>query len=692
MAEAAPKDEARPWPPWTFRPWTLPLALLALLVAAFGLMIPWLGLYWDDWAQLLANRLYGYQAYWRYFASDRPLSAWTHLLFAPLLGGTPLHWQIFTLGLRWLTTCAMFWTFSALWPQARRPLAFAALLFAVYPAFTQQPVAVSYHQHWLQYLLFFISLGAMIRAARQPQRFWPYTLLALATLLLHLSITEFFIGVELLRPLFLWLAVGAASEHFASRLKAVLRLSAPYLAILTAYVAWRLVFLRFPGEDPHPPELLVNLLRQPGAALLQLARFALMDVLYILVTHWSQVFDLRLLDSYQPVILASYVLTVIVAVAAAFYLSRLQDGEPQPGEEQRRWLRQALVVGALVTLLGPAPIWVTGNQLVNTVDFHTDRFALVAMFGASLLVVALLEWAGRSQAQKAVLLAVLIGLAAGFHLRTANDYRWMWTSQLRFYWQLTWRAPDIAPGTALISEDALLPNQELFSSSAAINLLYPQPPAPEYLAYWMYTLRPKYSDGVPEQIDYYTHLRIYTFTASTPNSLVLHYDPSRASCLWVLSPNDLYNPDLPELTRSALRFSNLERIGAEPRLPGYPPQDLFGPEPEHDWCYFYQKADLARQLQDWTQIAALGDEARQRGYWPSHPASNAASEWLPFLEGYARVGRWEDAQAITQAVVEHDPKYGDLLCRVWGRFDAWVDAGNVGRAAQQQVFARLGCR
>ncbi len=678
--------------PLIFRPWTLPLALLALLGAAFGLLIPWLGLYWDDWAQLLSNHLYGFGAYWRYFASDRPLSAWTHILFAPILGGAPLHWQLFTLGLRWLTAWAMFGAFSALWPQARRPLAFASLLFAVYPAFTQQPVAVSYHQHWTQYLLFFISLGAMIRAARQPQRFWPYTLLALVTLLLHLSITEFFIGVEMLRPLFLWLALGTAYQQFGPRLKATLRLFAPYAVVLLVYVVWRLKFAFPSGGDLHPPELLVTLLHQPLAALSQLWRFVLMDELYILVTNWSKVLDLRLLDSTQPIILASYALTVVVAAATAFYLSRLKDSEPQPGAEQRRWLWQALAVGALVTLLGPAPTWVTGNQLVNTVDFHNDRFALVAMFGASLLYVAALEWLGRSQTQKAILLAVLIGLAAGFHLRTANDYRWMWTYQTRFYWQLSWRAPDITPGTALISEEPLLPNQELFSSSAAINLLYPQPKNPDTLAYWMYTLKPKYSQGVPDQIDYYTHLRIYTFTGGTPNSLLLQYDPSQASCLWVLSPDDDYNPDLSDLTRSALRFSNLERIGPEPRSPGYPPTDLFGPEPEHDWCYFFQKADLGRQLADWAQVAALGDEARRQGYEPNVPASNAAFEWLPFIEGYARSGRWSDAQEITQAIVTRDSKYGDMLCRVWGRFDTWMDAEGEGYAAQQQVFTQLGCR
>src|SRR5512133_1453602 len=131
-----------------FRGWTFPLALLGLAAATFGVLVPKLGLYWDDWAQLLVSRLYGLSGYWPYFASDRPLSAWTHILFVPLLGVNPLYWQIFTLGLRWLTACAMAWAFCGLWPAARRQVLFAACLFMVYPAFTQQSDAVAYHQHW----------------------------------------------------------------------------------------------------------------------------------------------------------------------------------------------------------------------------------------------------------------------------------------------------------------------------------------------------------------------------------------------------------------------------------------------------------------------------------------------------------------------------------------------------------------
>ena len=53
---------------------TFPLALLALLVLSFGLLIPWLGFYWDDWPAIMVARLQGIGGYWAFYQIDRPFS------------------------------------------------------------------------------------------------------------------------------------------------------------------------------------------------------------------------------------------------------------------------------------------------------------------------------------------------------------------------------------------------------------------------------------------------------------------------------------------------------------------------------------------------------------------------------------------------------------------------------------------
>lgn len=108
-----------------------------------------------------------------------------------------------------------------------------------------------------------------------------------------------------------------------------------------------------------------------------------------------------------------------------------------------------------------------------------------------------------------------------------------------------------------------------------------------------------------------------------------------------------------------------------------PPKSIFGPEPLNSWCYFYQKAALARQLKNWEQVAEWGDRAAEQGFEPTRSASNTPLEWIPFIEGYARVGRWEEAQAISETIYQKDKRMAARLCTLWSSLEdaAQTDAG-----------------
>jgi hypothetical protein len=146
---------------------------------------------------------------------------------------------------------------------------------------------------------------------------------------------------------------------------------------------------------------------------------------------------------------------------------------------------------------------------------------------------------------------------------------------------------------------------------------------------------------------------------------VIYSKPGADRCLWVLSPDDADNPELPELTRQALPVANLSRIEAQARAPL--PADLFGKEPAHTWCYFYQRAELARQQKDWQTVAALGDQAAGLGYKPGN-----ANEWLPFIEGYALSGSWQGAQQRTEDALAASSDIAPRLCNLWGQILAQV--------------------
>lgn len=678
---------------------TIPLALLILLFLSFGLLIPWLGFYWDDWPAVMVARLQGPGGYWAFYQVDRPLSAWTFMVTTPLLGVRPAAWHVFTLLLRWSTVLGLWLSLRLLWPKRAQAAAWIAAIFAIYPAFDLQPVSVAFSQHWITYSLFFLSIAGMLLSQRRPQHYRAFLILGLVAQAAHLFTMEYFVGLELLRPVLLWIvqqeravfstahSSGESAENGQRMRNPVLQVFRdwlPYLVILAIYLLYRLAFLQLPDADAYRPELLSDLIGQPLTGIARFLGLIIPDLLYTLFGAWHQTLDPAKLALDQPSGLFSIGIAGLVAAASAIYLGRLAIKDE---DSNASWHRQAFALGALALLLGPLPVWITGKQAVG--GLYGSRFALASLFGASLIVVAFLEWLKAGRAQKAIIVAVLLGLAASQHVRTANDFRWSWTKQTGFYWQLHWRAPALRRGTILLSDGEIFPYVGINSTAAALNLLYPPRDEPTDLAYWFSDLyrefgprdAAKLQAGLPVQ----RQLRSFWYNGSSRDSLPIFYEPEGGRCLWLLTAKDEANPELPEITLVALPAANQQLVGAKPTS-GFPPESIFGSEPEHDWCYYYQKASLARQMGDWEKVTALGDEAEAKGLAPNNP-----QEWLPFIEAYAQSGRWSQAIEATRHAWRINHDLSQRLCQSWKEIEdrSVVPADQLAEVGQ--LKERLGC-
>lgn len=683
---------------------SFPLIAGLLFLLIFGVFLPDTGFFWDDWVQLLSKHLYGPPAYFQYFY-ERPLSGWTHIVFGSLLGDSSLRWQIFTLSLRWACVCTAWWLFQLIWPHYKRQAALAAVIFAVYPGFTQQAISVAYHQHWLQYLFFLLSLAFMV-LSQYKKRYIHLFLIAAALIFqgLQLSITEFFVGVEFLRPLILWVVLTHLSDENKTTLSLWQRTTKtllswmPYLALLAVYSVWRLFFMPLPDGHQNTPTLFNHLLSQPFDALLNLAYNALIDASNSLIVVWGKVFDLQLANFHQPMVFFSWGISLIIAVGLGIFLTRLHPDPHEVSQMQSpHHSLEWIVIGLLGVVVSNAPLWATENNILWAMDediYHSSRFTLAAMLWASLLMVGLISWMMERWKAKVFFVAALVGLVAGFQVRNANDYRWLSLDQSRFYWQLSWRAPFIKQGTALISEEILFPYQGTFATAGAINLLYPQQKNPDQVAYWAYALKPRFDNDEVDinSVSFNTKVRLFTFKGQTPDSLFFSYGTSKSNCLWILRPDDADFSDLSALTKKWLPVSSLKRIEQTAPDNSLPSVELFGAEPEHGWCYFYEKADLARQYSDWQSAAGLADEALRKGYSPTQSGSNSIFEWQPFIEAYAHVGRWKDAADLMIKNLEFDPKYAPFVCSRWKKLYNNLYEGDGRTEANQAVLETAGCR
>jgi hypothetical protein len=667
------------------------LTLAGLAIITFGVWAPKLGLYWDDWAKLLVNRLWGPEGYWAYYAEDRPLSAWTHILLTPIFGESPLPWQIFAVLMRFLSALGFWWLLRGLWPAARRQVAMASMLFLVYPVFNQQAIAVTFHQQWLQYALITFSLALMVQAFRQPRHWIVLTIASLLTAILQLSITEYFVGLELIRLPIFWILTLEQESTWVLRIKKTLLRWLPYLLLLGAFIIWRLFFIQLTGDDPYKANWLYRLTTTPLPAILDLAKWIGTDTLYVLLACWGKVIEMDLSLSLTKSTLFTWLIAFVTGLAVMLILCRLQRiGKP----DRKTWIWQALLLGLYAVLVGCLQAWVTERRIIE--DFHANRYAMPAMLGAALIWTALVEWIGRSKLQKAVMMGAMIGLALIFHWNTARDFATIWQNQVDFYWQLSWRAPALSPKTAILSEEELFPNQGSFSTAAAINLMYPQDDtSSETLDYWVYPMNPRFKNNYayeqPFNLPLKTRFRTLAFEGQTPDTIIVYYNPQRADCLWLLSEADIKNPLLAELTRQMLPISNLERVQAGPANAAYPPIDMIGAEPEHEFCYLYQKAALTLQEQDTAAALALAENAWQL-YPPSDEAFKTPHEWLTFIRAYAAAERWQDAADLTLEVSAIRPgEYYRYLCAVWDQLEETSSTSPDKTSALAAVRDQLTC-
>ena len=228
-----------------------------------------------------------------------------------------------------------------------------------------------------------------------------------------------------------------------------------------------------------------------------------------------------------------------------------------------------------------------------------------------------------------------------------------------FWWQVAWRVPDFKPGTTLVASYSASAIQEDYFVWGPANFIY----------------YPEKQNIVPIEIqlpaavltkDVITKILSHKGT-ETPlrRGNELTRDFGNVVVLAQADPNScvrIIDGRLPELSTlddekimlvaSSSKINNVLAQGDSPM----PPAVIFGVEPAHDWCYYYQKAALARQRGAWEVVAQLGNEAQKLDLHP-----NDQIEWLPFLQAYAMLGNLKQVKNISTRI-NTEPFYQHQAC------------------------------
>ena len=700
-------------------PWSVPLALLVLCLISYLPAIDGLGFYWDDWPSAWFLHNWGPASYLSGFAEDRPLLAWVWMLTTSIIGSAPsaesaaFKWQLFGVFARWLSALGLWWTLRGLWPRHTAALTWVAFLFAVYPGFSQQYIAMTYSNAFLLFTLFIVSLGAMLHAfqTRRRRTFWLLYLSSLLLSGLSLFISEYFFGMELLRPLLLWMVLGpgpASQPEPAAQTQVFVRISGrlrrallwwlPYLLVMILFVAWHTLL----QSTPRAEIILFDRLSfdLPGTLLLMVLTIT-QDFYELNFLAWLRTFNFSALAEFAPGVIRNYILIVLAgSILTFFYLWFSKPKAPAASaasEDTRLWARQAVILGFIACLLSGWPVWIT--NLHFELRFPFDRFTLMTMTGTCLLLAGLAglvyrggsgPWAGPKRLPALLLIALLAGLSAGAQYQFRQRYRQDWLAQKNFFWQMVWRMPALQPGTVLLTSELPFTYYSDNSLTAPLNWIYADAERGYQMRYAVYNLESRLGaslqslePGTPIQYSY----RIASFTGSTSQAVLLFYDPPR--CVKVVDPSiDRFLPVKPLHINEALPLSRLDLISSEPSTAEKSLQTLLGPEPEHAWCYYFEKADLYRQTGEWDKVVAAADKALRI---KKDFTDKNISELLPFIEGYAHTGDWKKAVELSLKTYQTWDKMQYILCDVWSKIAVTTRPDAQGQEAIREMWSQFQC-
>jgi hypothetical protein len=662
------------------KPFAVPVSLAVLIVLAYGLLTPWMGFYWDDLPFAWIRRFLGSIEFIEGFRPFRPLLGYIFTVTTAIFGGHPFTWQLLGLIIRLVLGLQVWSLLRKVFPTRERSVLWVVLLFTLYPAYGQQWVALTHiNQELIPLIFLFASFILSINILRSGSSSKPQLALALLLQILGLFSTEYFFGLEILRFLFILVILSESIADKKELFKKSILQWLPYLIVWVVNAAWTYSYHQSDAYNSYQigiaslitPLALVN----EFITTLSLSGFV----------SWLGTFNIfSSIDGSATQAIAFVILLVAGLVAFAIASSKEQgtgnqeglDLDPNPlSLTTPYWF---VLIGILAIFAGRLPSWAAGLPL--KIEFDYDRFFVSIMLGASLFIVGLADVLLKEGRAKLIFLSLVIGMSAAYQFSVANTYRRDWANQQDLFWQMTWRMPALREGTAILTYELPLKYLSDYQLMSSLNWVY----APDFtghdLPYALQYLKTRFeaSEIRPDQPIDITY-RTVSFKGNTSESIVIYKEAD--GCLRVL--DSVYNnaetvPGASFYLLKAIPLSNPDLILTDSPAPVME-KSLFGSEPVHDWCYTYAKAEIARQLGNWGEVASLYKEAQKAELSPALPV-----EYLPFIEAFALTGDMDTAIKLSERVVKGQPTLCPALNTLWSRVSTETDSSQAEKLLQKE--------
>ncbi len=638
------------------------LIIAAIIIVGCLIYIPGindLGLYRDDWNNYYNAVVRGGEMLKQHYASDRPADGALLTWFFYAFKTNNTAYLIYNLVCRILGAVFLALSLLIVWPRTPKMAGFAGLLAVLFPGFLQQIDGIAYVPHQTAMFCFLFSLWLTVLAYEPGVKRMRYVLTFLAMVFSFCSmlLMEYYVGMEIFR--FGMIYMLNREQAGDGKLKAFgkcLLLYLPFLIPVAGFVIWRVFFFNAERAGADLMTAVIQPFREhpvheAGQLLVRIAK-----------SVWKLFAGVWVIPAYNLINgldMKSFVRAIIPAAAAAaigfvflflMHRKRTEESVADAGNEAGQWLWFGLICGTISIL----PLIIAGRDINFSASL--DRFAWTGMIGTILFLVGLLGSMNDRVLRNALMIAAL--LISGFvQWQNKTNYISTWSETKDYSQQLMWRAPGLKSGTTIVTAGAFSAEED-YEIFAPANLIYFSdeqgwaPIGAEILN--TNTIRDieqgKKTDRTVREI----------FVEKDYQQLLALTKPNKQSCLHVVNgENPIYSVNewskIPEIGS----YSKLDQIITVPEREVVMPFFL-GEEQEHGWCYYYEKMDLAMQLDDPETAAQLADEAAEQNL-----RAEDSVEWIPVIEAYVETGRADEAEQYA-AILKDNEYMAFSACRYFG--------------------------
>ena len=621
--------------------WVMAGMILFISAVAYLPFIHHFGYYLDDWNLIWAGVTNGPAKLIELYSIDRPFIGYVFAGMYTLLGRSALAWNLAAFAFRLAGVYCFWWLVRMIWPRQEHNTMMMALLFAAYPGFLRQPNAIQYLMHIINFTLGVFSLAASVAALKGGRRFVKIGLAAAAIISGFCSflMMEYMIGLEGIRLAVFWLlATTESNQAWWKSWKPALWRYIPYGAMSVVFLVWRLLIFKSTRYATDVNMLMGQYISDPFYKALTIGANLFKDFFEVIVGGWTivpyqMISAMRLKD-----FLTALFLVVMVGVGILFVFLTTRKAPLEEEKEQSDWAIEAVWIGAIAVLVTMLPVILSNRSVAFYNTF--DRYSLPGTIGMAIFIVGVLCAWGKPLLR---MWLPLVMLCAAIFTHLANGYAFQsaWDAQRNFWWQVYWRIPAVEDGTVLSTSvsQAGFSMEEDYEIWGPANLIYHADQKEPVLLAEVLNLNTLHAMQLGRGDERF--MRTITFDRDYERALVLSI-PSASSCLQVLDssryPTSTAEQPLAVLAADA---SHADLILANSPQTGVMDAEIFGKEPQHDWCYYYEKASLAEQQEDWQSILTLADQADANGQ-----RADDWLEWLPFLHADVFTGNFDKADGL----------------------------------------------